>query len=183
MNKNKLLMYFFVASEAFFFLVLIIAYVFYSHPGGKLDATAQYLDVKKTGIFTLFLLLSSVTIFVGESFLKKGKVKTTTAWFLATIVLGLVFLVGQSIEYLHLFSIEITISKNVFGSAFFTLTGFHGLHVFIGLIVLSVLTFLIYNGKYRKLGNTAVIPASIYWHFVDAVWIAVFTVVYIGSLV
>jgi len=183
MNKNKLLMYFFVASEAFFFLVLIIAYVFYSHPGGKLDETAQYLDVKKTGLFTVFLLLSSLTIYIAESYLKKGKIRTTTVWFLATIALGLIFLIGQSIEYLHLFSIEVTISKNVFGSAFFTLTGFHGLHVLIGLIVISILAFLIYSGKYRKLGNTAVIPVSIYWHFVDAVWIAVFTVVYIGSLI
>jgi heme/copper-type cytochrome/quinol oxidase subunit 3 len=176
-------MSFFVASEAFFFLALIIAYAFYGYPEGRVAKTASYLDVEKTGVFTLFLLSSSFSMLIAEKYLKKDKIRAATAWLLGTIILGLVFLIGQSMEYLHLFSIEITISKNVFGSAFFTLTGFHGLHVIIGLIVLSVITYLVYSGKYRKLGNTAIAPASIYWHFVDAVWIIVFTVVYLGSMI
>ncbi|HYX09585.1 MAG TPA: heme-copper oxidase subunit III [Bacteroidales bacterium] len=183
MTKNKMMMYFFVASEAFFFLALIIAYVYYSHPGGKLSDTARFLDVKKTAIFTLFLLSSSVTINVADNRLKKGNHKGMVGWMVATIILGLVFLIGQSLEYAHLFEIDITINKNVFGSAFFTLTGFHGLHVLIGLIVLSIIAYLIYKDKFNKLGTSALESASIYWHFVDAVWIVVFSVVYIGSII
>jgi cytochrome c oxidase subunit 3 len=183
MNRSKLMMYYFVGSEAFFFLTLIVTYVFYSHPGGKLSETAQYLDVEKTGIFTVFLVLSSVTIYIGEHFHKKGNTRALRWSLTGTIVLGLIFLIGQSIEYNHLFNLDVTISKDVFGSSFFTLTGFHGFHVLIGLIVLSVINGLFYSEKYRKLGNTALASASIYWHFVDAVWIVVFSVVYIGSIV
>ena len=77
---------------------------------------------------------------------------------------------------------NVTISKNVFGSAFFTLTGFHGLHVLIGLIVLSVVLIMLLTGRFKAIENTALTTASIYWHFVDAVWIVVFSVVYLGAI-
>ncbi len=183
MNKNKTMMTFFVASEAFFFLALIISYVYYSHPGGKLSDSAQYLDVFKTAIFTFFLLSSSLTIALAGSMLKKGKRKLVITWLIITILLGIIFLFGQGTEYMHLIGMDVTISKNVFGSAFFTLTGFHGLHVIIGLIVLSIMTVLIYSERYMNVEETALESVSIYWHFVDAIWIAVFSVVYIGAII
>lgn len=176
------MMIFFVASEAFFFLALIISYAYYSHPGGSLAASAKYLDYKKTSIFTFFLISSSVTMEIAGSKLRKGKRKPMLIMLLTTIILGAVFLFGQGSEYARLIGVNVTISKNVFGSAFFTLTGFHGLHVLIGLVVLSILFGMLYSGKFKKVEKTAFESITVYWHFVDAVWIVVFSVVYLGAI-
>lgn len=176
-------MFFFVGSEAFFFLALIISYVYYSHPGGKLSDSAQYLDFWRTAVFTAFLLSSSLTIAIAEAQLRKGKRRTFQLWLSATIILGIVFLFGQGSEYSRLIGMDVTVSRDVFGSAFFTLTGFHGLHVLIGLIVLSIILMIISSGKFTKIEGTGLASAAIYWHFVDAVWIAVFSVVYIGAII
>ena len=183
MNRNKTMMLFFVASEAFFFLALIVSYVYYSHPGGKLSSTAAYLDFKRTAIFSVLLFSSSFTIAMAENRFKKGKQNGLAAWLIATIVLGGVFLFGQGSEYLKLARLNVTISRDVFGSAFFTLTGFHGLHVLLGLVVLIVVTSMVVSGRFKSLENSAIESASIYWHFVDAVWIVVFSVVYIGAVI
>ncbi len=177
------MMYFFVASEAFFFLALIISYVVYSHPGGTLSSTAKYLDYKRTAVFTFFLIASSVTIAIAESNLRKGNRKALVRWMIVTIILGLVFLIGQLTEYYGLYKMNVTVSKDVFGSAFFTLTGFHGFHVLMGLIVLGIVSGLIFNGKYISEEKNILETAAIYWHFVDAVWIVVFSVVYIGAII
>ena len=148
MSKNKLMMLIFVASESFFFIALIISYLFYSHEGGRLSETAQYLDVQKTSVFTFFLLSSSLTIEIADKKLSKGNRKAMLIWLGVSIVFGLTFLLGQGMEYLGLIREKVTISRNVFGSAFFTLTGFHGFHVFIGLVTLSILMGLIASKKY-----------------------------------
>jgi len=182
MKKNKTFMYLFIASEAFFFLGLIISYVYYSHPGGKLSSSAQYLDVLKTSIFTVLLLSSSVTIAFAGSQLKHGNKKAMRWWLFATLLLGAIFLIGQGTEYARLMSVDLTISKNVFGSAFFTLTGFHGLHVIMGLITISIITGLLFSEKFQSVDRVMLESVSIYWHFVDAVWIVVFSVVYLGAI-
>jgi cytochrome c oxidase subunit III len=182
MNKNKILMFLFIGSEAFFFIALIISYVYYSRAGGSLSASAKYLDYKKTSIFTLFLILSSLSIELSGRSLKKGNRKLMLGWLLTTILFGAVFLFGQGSEYARLISLNVTISQNVFGSAFFTLTGFHGLHVFIGLVVLSLMAGLFYSGKFKKVEESFFESASLYWHFVDAVWIVVFSVIYLGPI-
>jgi heme/copper-type cytochrome/quinol oxidase subunit 3 len=106
-----------------------------------------------------------------------------TFW-IASIGLGGVFLIGQLTEYARMYADGITISTNLFTSAFFTLTGFHGLHVFVGLIALSSIGLLAYLGDFahgrRRVGVDVV---SIYWHFVDAVWVVVFGLVYLLGLV
>jgi len=177
------MMLIFVASESFFFLALIISYVFYSRPGGTLSDTAKYLDITKTSVFTFFLLSSSLTIEVADKKLQKGNRKAMLIWLFVSILFGLIFLVGQGFEYAGLIEEKVTISRNVFGSAFFTLTGFHGLHVFIGLIVLSIMSGLIYSKKYKTVEYDAFNTTTIYWHFVDAVWVVVFSVVYLGSVI
>jgi cytochrome c oxidase subunit III len=182
MNKNKIMMLFFVGSEAFFFLALIISYAFYSHQGGTVSSSAHYLDIKKTAFFTLCLICSSVTMEIAGLRMQKGKRKSMLAFLVGTIVLGAVFLVGQGTEYVGLYEKNITISQNVFGSSFFTLTGFHGLHVLIGLVVLSIILIMLYTGKFKKIETTAFKSATIYWHFVDAVWIVVFSVVYLWTI-
>ena len=183
MNKNKTMMFFFILSESFFFLALIISYVFYSHAGGELSSTAKYLDIKKTSIFTFFLLFSSIAIHMAGLKSEKGNRKALLGWLIFTIILGSVFLIGQGTEYANLISMNVTISQNVFGSSFFTLTGFHGLHVLLGLITLTILTIMIFSGSYKNVESTTLKSATMYWHFVDAVWIMVFTVVYVGAVV
>ncbi len=172
----------FVGSESFFFIALIISYLFYSREGGSLSETAQYLNVQKTSVFTFFLLSSSLTIEIADKKLQKGKRKSMLIWLAISILFGLIFLVGQGMEYIALIHDKVTISKNVFGSAFFTLTGFHGFHVFIGLVTLSILMGLIVSKKYEAVEYDAFNTTTVYWHFVDAVWVAVFITVYIGSL-
>ena len=183
MNKNKIFMLVFVGSEAFFFIALIISYVYYSHPGGNLSATAKYLDFNRTLIFTLFLLSSSLTIWMAGLNQKKGNRKALIGWLIVTICFGIVFLYGQGTEYEKLITSNVTVSQNIFGSAFFTLTGFHGLHVILGLIVLSVMVLIILSNKFEEVESAALESAAIYWHFVDVVWIVVFSVVYIGAII
>jgi heme/copper-type cytochrome/quinol oxidase subunit 3 len=175
-------MYFFVGSESFFFLALIISYIYFSRTNGVLSDSAKYLDIKRTGIFTIALLTSSLTIYMADVSLKRLNRKALKIWLMSTMFLGLLFLLGQITEYIRLYKVNVTISKNVFGSAFFTLTGFHGLHVLIGLIVLSVVLIMLLTGRFKAIENTALTTASIYWHFVDAVWIVVFSVVYLGAI-
>jgi cytochrome c oxidase subunit III len=182
MNKNKIMMTFFIGSEAFFFLALIIAYVYYGYYGGDISHRAEYLDIKRTSIFTFFLLSSSLTIALAGWQLKRENKKPLIILLLTTIVFGIIFLIGQGTEYARLVNLDVTVSKNVFGSAFFTLTGFHGLHVILGLIVLTLMTIMVATDKFKSIMETTFESASMYWHFVDAVWIAVFSVVYIGAV-
>ncbi|HEX2910448.1 MAG TPA: heme-copper oxidase subunit III [Chloroflexia bacterium] len=183
MEKNKMGILVFIATEAIFFVFLIIAYVYYhiaTDPSVKPRAK-DVLDVGLTSIFTVCLLGSSVTIFIAERFLARKNRTGFLVWLLITIGLGLVFIGGQITEYTKLITQEsITISSGTFGTTFFTLTGFHGLHVIIGLIMLSILAgFGIFGGWYKNGHSTAVDVISYYWHFVDVVWIFVFTFVYL----
>ena len=132
------------------------------------------LDPVKTGCFSVALLSSSLTLWGAER-----SHKGTGVWLLATIGLGLVFLVGQGLEYAYLLIHHVTISHDLFGTTFFTLTGFHGLHVLVGLLLLSILAGLAFFGHEHEPTNDAVNVIAIYWHFVDAVWIVIFGVVYL----
>jgi heme/copper-type cytochrome/quinol oxidase subunit 3 len=182
MNKAKSVMLLFISSEAFFFIALIISYVYYSHAAGTLSTTASYLDVERTSAFTLALLGSSLTVeLAGGKGRSNGK-KILLPWLIATILFGALFLVGQLSEYVRLIGSDVTVSRDVFGSSFFTLTGFHGLHVLVGLILLSVVFGLIVSGRFKAIESTAFASATLYWHFVDAVWIVVFSVVYLGAI-
>jgi heme/copper-type cytochrome/quinol oxidase subunit 3 len=139
--------------------------------------------VLRTALFSLALFASSATIVVAERRLHRNDQRGFLLWLLATIALGAIFLFGQITEYQRLAHDGITISSNLFTSAFFTLTGFHGAHVVVGLIALTVLALLGWLGDFRggAHGN-AVQAVSIYWHFVDVVWVVVFSVAYLWSL-
>ena len=175
-------MYFFVGSESFFFLALIISYIYYSHSGKVFAESYRYLDLKSTTLFTLALLSSSLTIFFADKNLQNQNRRKRILWLIVTIALGLTFLIGQGSEYVKLYKLNFTISENVLGSAFFTLTGFHGLHVLIGLVILLIILTVMLTGRFIRIEQTALRSASIYWHFVDAVWIVVFSVVYLSKL-
>ena len=97
------------------------------------------------------------------------------------MILGATILFGQGNEYYHLIREQITVGASVFGTNFFTLTGFHGFHVFVGLVLLSILLTMTLLGDFNSNESTVIQTVGIYWHFVDAVWIVVFTVVYVSA--
>jgi heme/copper-type cytochrome/quinol oxidase subunit 3 len=170
----------FISSEVVFFGGLVAAYVTYRtrSPGPGPDD----LNVGLTAVFTVFLLSSSVTFWLAERALHHDNIGGFKRWMLATLGLGIVFIAGQLYEYRELYHEDITIDRNLFTSAFFTLTGFHGLHVIVGLILIAVLVALAFAGDLSAKRQTAVKTIGVYWHFVDAVWIVVFSVVYLWAL-
>ncbi|PWT94152.1 MAG: heme-copper oxidase subunit III [Candidatus Melainabacteria bacterium] len=170
----------FVASEAVFFLMLVLAYVNFHKQTG--ETAASVLDPIKTGVFTVALLSSSFTMWLAEKAREKES-NSVAMWLGATIILGGIFIVGQGLEYAHLVMDKITISRDLFGSTFFTLTGFHGLHVLIGLVLLLLLLGLSVFGRKHEPTNIGMQSIAIYWHFVDAVWIVVFSTVYLWRYV
>jgi cytochrome c oxidase subunit I len=178
-DKNKVLVLTLIASETGFFVILIFAYVFYNLVKGAGPTAATVLDAKKTGIFTVCLLSSSLTLAMAERALEKKQRRAASGWLGLTVLLGLVFLLGQANEYLELWTSGVTVSRNLFSTTFFTLTGFHGLHVLIGLITLGTLLGLVIRGDFDKKHSSALVAAGYYWHFVDVVWIVVFSIVYL----
>jgi cytochrome c oxidase subunit III len=182
-DKNKLAMLLFISSEAIFFALLILAYVAYHRTAGSGPTAASALDPVKTGVFSLFLLSSSLTMHRATTSTRAARRAGQRAWLAATIVLGGVFLVGQGLEYASLIRRNVTISRDLFGTTFFTLTGFHGLHVFLGLVMLAILLGLGILHPREEPRATAVEAVGVYWHFVDAVWIVIFSVVYLWAFV
>ena len=184
-DQHKLGMLVFIASEAVFFAILILTYIYYRPAwSGRIEFGANRLDVVLTAIFSVALLASSATIWLAERSQRRGRAGAMRGWLFATIALGIVFLVGQGWEYAKLIAEGVTISANLFGTTFYTLTGFHGLHVFGGLVALAILLGLALAGAsaFDHPHSTALETISLYWHFVDVVWIAVFSVIYIGAL-
>ena len=129
---------------------------------------------------TICLLSSSGTVHVAELSLRSGGQTGFILWWLATIVLGVVFLLGTAYEWHDLIVHHgLTISRNVFGTTYYTLVGFHGLHVTAGVIVMLIMLGLALRRQVTTNNRVGVEMVSWYWHFVDVVWIAVFTVVYL----
>jgi cytochrome c oxidase subunit 1/cytochrome c oxidase subunit I+III len=180
-ERNKVGVLMFIVSEAGFFGVLILAYLFFN---ASLQAgpSARDLDLFKTGIFSVCLFASSFTIWRSEVSQAKGNHRAMSAWLAVTILLGGIFIIGQGLEYWGLFKSGVTISSNLFATTFFTLTGFHGLHVCVGLIMLLIVLGLALAGDFKKGHSPALGAVGYYWHFVDVVWVFVLTVVYILPL-
>ncbi len=177
-DRNKTGMMCFIASEAFFFIMLLIAYIFYNfsqHP----NPGAQWLNPLKTGIFTFCLLASSFTFWRAEKRLGAKDHTGFLVWLLATLALGGVFLVGQGMEYFELFLKGLRAGTNLFSASFFMVTGLHGLHVLVGLIWLLIVLGFALAGDFKTGKTESVKTMGFYWHFVDVVWIVVFTAIYL----
>jgi heme/copper-type cytochrome/quinol oxidase subunit 3 len=168
----------FIGSEAAFFVLLIIAYVFYTALSRGGPSPEASLDVGRTGVFTVLLIASSATFHLAERSHDALRRSRRDMWLGVTIALGLAFLIGQVTEYGRMFGGGIRVGTNLFATTFFTLTGFHGLHVLGGLVALSILLALALRGRLPTAGLRGV---GYYWHFVDVVWIVVFSVVYLRS--
>jgi heme/copper-type cytochrome/quinol oxidase subunit 1 len=179
-NKTGILA--FIFSEVGFFGTLILAYLyFYAHP--QAGPGPKGLDVPRTLIFSVCLFASSLTFWRSEVALTKQRRGSMLGWLGLTIALGGVFLVGQGTEYWKLFQTGVDLSTNMFSTTFFTLTGFHGLHVLLGLIALLIFLWLAWEGDFASgRGESAFKSVGYYWHFVDVVWVFVLLTVYILPL-
>lgn len=177
-NTARLAMAVFIASEAVFFAFLIAAYVYFHGAVVHGPSASNSLDPRQTLVFTFCLLGSSGTMWLAERRLAEGKAGFRL-WLGATIFLGAVFIFGQAMEYTGLIGKGITPGRNLFGATFFTLTGFHGFHVLCGLVALAGLLILTFVGSFQEREMSGVSAVSMYWHFVDAVWIAIFSLVYL----
>lgn len=167
-----------IGSEAIFFISLMLGYVMFWRSGHLPASSKSLLDIKVTGAFTVLLVASSFTFLMAEKNYNRGRQKKLKMWLLATILLATVFLLGQAHEYYSLIAKEVSLSSSVFGSNFFTLTGFHALHVIIGIVMLVILFILTMQGFFER-KTTVFSTVGIYWHFVDAVWLVVFTLIYV----
>ncbi|URQ73568.1 cytochrome c oxidase subunit 3 [SAR86 cluster bacterium] len=129
---------------------------------------------------TLCLVTSSGTIALAEAALKKGNRKSFKAWMVATISLGYIFVVLQSVEYYEAYAhMGLTLGAGIYGTTFFLMTGFHGFHVCLGAIILTIMTIRGFQGAFSEHDHFGLAAGSWYWHFVDVVWILLVLVVYI----
>ena len=168
----------FVGSELMFFAALFTTY-FYLR--GRLPEWEPVFGEKPTWlglplVNTIELVASSVTMQLGVSAIKKGDRRKLILWLVPTVVLGVLFLSGQAYEYTRLGFLP---KDGVFAAVFFTLTGFHGAHVTGGVVFISICLYRSLRGQFTANRHLAVEAASIYWHFVDVVWIGLFATIYI----
>jgi len=167
----------FIIAESAIFTIFVVAYLFYL---GKSLAGPTPRDVLEVPIFyTICLLSSSVTIHLAGQRLERNESKTFLVLWLITIALGAVFLFGTTQEWRRLiYEHGLTISTNLFGTTYYSLVGLHAFHVTLGLVMLTtVLLLSVAAGERTQSARISVL--SLYWHFVDVVWVVVFTVVYI----
>jgi heme/copper-type cytochrome/quinol oxidase subunit 3 len=175
-DKSVVAIWAFIVSEAGFFLILIAAYLVFNV---STRASASVLDARTTAVFTGALLASSVTVHMAEKAYERGARGLFLGWLFLTIGLGTAFMAGQGREYAKLLREGLAINSSLFASTFFTLTGFHGLHVTVGLIALAIVFGLALDKDFKTKESSALKSVSLYWHFVDVVWIAVFSIVYL----
>ena len=177
-NKGKVGMFCLIIGETAIFTMFVIAYLFYT---GKSQYGPQPKDVLELPIFsTIALLSSSVTIWLSEQAIEHGQVKKFNLFMGLTILLGLIFLVATGQEwYTLIYKDGLTLQTNLFGTTFYSLVGLHASHVIIGLIMLSLLWVFSMMGYVREEHAERIQTLALYWHFVDAVWVVVFTVVYV----
>ncbi len=176
-------MIFFIASEALIFANLIAAYLYLEIRNGSWTLpSGGHLEILYPAINTAILLASSIPIRYAGASIARGNQRGLVLGLLGTIIMGVIFLGGQIYEYTGLFSQGFTIQYKTFGSAFFTLTGFHGLHVTIGVLFLLICLIRALRGDFNKHKYFAVEAGEMYWHFVDLVWVVVFSTVYLLPL-
>ena len=177
-SRGRVGMFSLIAAEAAIFTIFVVAYIFYT---GKSLSGPMPKDVLKLPIFnTVCLLSSSLTIHLAVRALRNAKVAVFRLWWFATIALGAIFLFGTGREWHHLiFDEGLTINTNLFGTTYYSLVGLHAFHVIVGLIALSIAMIFTFLGKVKPEHSERLDVLSLYWHFVDAVWVIVFTVVYV----
>jgi heme/copper-type cytochrome/quinol oxidase subunit 3 len=179
LDSRKILMWAFLASDCMFFGTLIATYMVYKNRSLDGPLPREIFDVPYTSVSAFVLLLSSLTMVLALDAIQHGQERKMRVWLTATALLGCVFLGGQFYEFTTFYRDGLSLSRNLFGSTFFTLTGFHGTHVAIGVFWLLSLVAHSFRGRLHREQSLFVEIAGLYWHFVDIVWILIFTLVYL----
>jgi cytochrome c oxidase subunit 3 len=176
--RGRVGMFGLIAAEAAIFTIFVVAYLFYV---GKSLTGPMPKDVLSVPVFyTICLLSSSLTIHLAAKSLRRGSVRSFGILWLSTIALGAAFFYGTAVEWHRLIYQEgLTISTNLFGTTYYSLVGLHGFHVVVGLLALSMVMVFTLLGNVKPEHAERVDVLSLYWHFVDTVWVVVFTVVYV----
>jgi cytochrome c oxidase subunit 3/cytochrome o ubiquinol oxidase subunit 3 len=177
-SRGRVGMFALIAAESAIFVIFVVAYIFYI---GKSLTGPMPKDVLKVPVlYTICLLSSSLTIHMAVKAVRRGKIAGFRNWWFGTIALGATFLFGTAREWYRLiYEAGLTISTNLFGTTYYSLVGLHGFHVTVGLILLAVVGAFTVPGKVTREHTYRLDVLSLYWHFVDAVWVVVFTVVYV----
>lgn len=178
-NTRKLGMWILIASECMLFGTLIITYLIFRNASVVGPHPAEIMNIPVTTISTFVLLMSSFSIVLALHAIQNGNMRQFRVWILVTAFGGLGFLGFQTYEFTEFIHAGLGLSVNVFGGSFFMLTGTHGTHVAVGVIWLFSLFFASLRGRLVEDGAIKVDTMALYWHFVDVIWIVIFTVVYL----
>ena len=178
-SHSKLGMWLFLASDCLLFGAFISAYLLYNGRAQQGPTPGDVINIPFTSVSTFVLLMSSLTMVLSVSAAHRGDQQRLRLWLIATAILGASFIAGQVYEFTGMYHQGLGYTTNIFASAFYSLTGFHGTHVTIGIILLLVLLSMSLRGKLPKEKAEVVEVIGLYWHFVDVVWIVIFTVVYL----
>ena len=181
LNHRKLLMWAFLGSDCLLFGSLISTYMIYRGKSVTQPINPRHVfNIPYTSVSAFVLLMSSLAMVLALAAIQRGDVHRMRVWLVATACLGMVFLGGQFYEFTNFATVKgLTIGGNVFGTTFFVLTGFHGTHVTVGVIWLLSVVAASYQGRIKQQNSLDVEIAGLYWHFVDIVWIVIFTLVYL----
>ena len=182
MDSRKLIMWAFLASDTMFFGSLIGTYIIYRGRAEELGVGPfpfEIFDIPYTSVSAFVLLMSSLTMVLALASIQRGNQRGLRVWLLATALLGAIFVGGQFFEFSLFASEGLTLTSNMFGASFYVLTGFHGAHVTLGVIWLLTLVWMSLRGGISQENSMVVEVAGLYWHFVDIVWIVIFTLVYL----
>ncbi|MBV9770535.1 MAG: heme-copper oxidase subunit III [Bryobacterales bacterium] len=177
-DRGKIAMASLILAESAIFTIFVVAYLFYV--GKSLTGPTPGQVLETPVFYTICLLSSSLTMHVAGNFLKRGKEGAFLTLWLLTLLLGGLFLFGTGQEWHRLiYEKGLTISTNLFGTTYYSLVGLHAFHVTAGLLMLLIVLIFGFAGRVHRDQSGRIEVLSMYWHFVDAVWVVVFTVVYI----
>jgi cytochrome c oxidase subunit 3/cytochrome o ubiquinol oxidase subunit 3 len=179
LSNNKLGMWLFLGSECLLFGGLISTYMLYRNRHSENLGPDQLWDIPFTSSSSFVLLMSSLTMVLAVSSAKRADDRNTKLWLSITALLGSLFVAGQVYEFTTFYREGLGYTTSLFSSSFFTLTGFHGVHVSVGIIMLLSLVGMITKGRIHGEKAEVVELIGLYWHFVDIVWILIFTLVYL----
>ncbi len=177
-RTRKTAMWIWLGSEAFFFGAMISTFLLYRHTTND-GPGAEIFNIPFTSASSFILLTSSLTMVLADNAFQRKDQRQGRIWLIGTVLLGLTFLAGQIFEFTEFVREGLTLSVSPFGSSFYMLTGFHGAHVAVGVLMLSMLVAFSLRGRLSTDHGMNVELTALYWHFVDIVWIVIFTVVYL----
>jgi len=180
LDHRKMLMWAFLGSDCLFFGSLIATYLLYKGRSLVGPYPADVFNIPYTSVSAFVLLMSSLTMVLALAAIQRGDQRGLRIWLIATALLGTVFIGGQYFEFLTFYRhYDLSLTSNLFGTTFYVLTGFHGAHVTVGIIILLSFVVMSFRGRVAPEQHLNIELAGLYWHFVDVVWIVIFTVIYL----